>query len=221
MVRANRHVVALSVEPVQQLQSVGDGQESVRTVLFSRRRFGRDTERMEAPEAVPVGEERFVVDGEQRTAERREYGELVIGPLDRGQRRPQNAHFFAIVERTAADQQMPDAARFVRVDVGTRHVGAPTVEPPEQHGDVARLDRDTLRRGSLRRRPGPAFRHRPPAFPHHPVDERADRIGKGCLDGPPGHAAPVSVRTRDRQRHHGRLRRRVLAVGCQRHVPGT
>ena len=176
---------------------------------------------MEAPEAVPVREERLVVDGEQRATERREHGELVVGPLYRGQRRPQGAHLLAVVKRSAADQQMPDAARFERVDVGTRHVGAPTVESAKQHGDVPRLDGNTLRRCTLRGRPRRPLGHRPPAVAHHPVDECTDGVGKGCLDGPAGHAAPETVRTGDRQRHHGRLRRLVLAVGGQRDVAGA
>ena len=84
----DRHDVAAPVQPGQQLQTVRDGQEPLGTVPLAGRGLRRHAERVQAPETLPPGEQRFVVDGEQRPAERREDGQLVVRPLDGGQRRP-------------------------------------------------------------------------------------------------------------------------------------
>src|SRR5688572_32365027 len=48
---------------------------------------------------------------------------------------------FRSVERPAAHEEMPDAARFKRVHVRPRHVGPVVDKPPEQQADVPLLDR--------------------------------------------------------------------------------
>src|SRR5436189_153060 len=68
------------------------------------------------PEPMPVLEQQLVVDREQRAFERREDRELVVGPLDRGERRANGFDFFAAVKRLAADEQVRHAARFERID---------------------------------------------------------------------------------------------------------
>src|SRR5688500_84675 len=82
----------------------------------------RDPERMERAETMPVFEEMRVLDREERPLERREHRELVVGPLDGGERRPHCLDLFAIVERLAADEQMRNSARFDRVDVTARDI---------------------------------------------------------------------------------------------------
>ena len=69
-------------------------------------------------------EQRVVGEREERTAQRREHRELVVGPLDRGERVAQRDHLLALVERAAADQHVRDAARLERAHVGPRHVVA-------------------------------------------------------------------------------------------------
>ena len=214
------NIVAAAMQPAQQLQGVGDRQESFDVGNVTRRHRRGDAEGVEATEAVPVCEERFVVDGEQRSAQGREDGELVIGPLDGGQRGAQRPHLFALVKRPAADQQVPNPARLERVDVGPRHVGAPTVETPEEQGDVPCIDRYALLLGTLRSRARSLPGHGPAALAHQPVDEGADGIGEGHLDGLRGHASAVPVRARHRQRHHARLGRFVWTMRSQRYVAG-
>ena len=68
---------------------------------------------------VPVAilQQLFVTDREERAAERREDGELIVRPFDRRQRRAKRLDLLAAVKRPAADQQVVDAARFERVHV--------------------------------------------------------------------------------------------------------
>ena len=63
-------------------------------------------------------EQLLVADREQRAAQRREHRQLVVGPLDRRQRRAQRLDLLALVEALAADEQVRHAARLERLDVG-------------------------------------------------------------------------------------------------------
>ena len=72
---------------------------------------------MKRAEPMPELEQMLVVDREQRSLQRREHRQLVVGPFDRGQRRADRLDFFAAVKRLAADEQMRNAARLDRVDV--------------------------------------------------------------------------------------------------------
>ena len=73
---------------------------------------------MERAEPVPELEQVLVVDREERPLQRREHRQLIVGPFDRRERRADRFDFLAAVERLAADEQMRNAARFDRVDVG-------------------------------------------------------------------------------------------------------
>ena len=72
---------------------------------------------METLVAMAIGEQRLVVDREQRAAQRREHRQLVVGPLDRRQRGANRLDLLAVVKRLAADEQVRHAARLERVDV--------------------------------------------------------------------------------------------------------
>ena len=72
----------------------------------------RNPERVERAEPMPELEQLLVVDREERALERREHRQLVVGPLDGGERRAHRLDFFAAVKRLAADEQVRDAARF-------------------------------------------------------------------------------------------------------------
>ena len=110
---------------LQQPQRVGDRRQ-VRGRLAGEREILpgvaaellRNPERMERAEAVPELEQVLVVDREQRSLQRREHRQLVVRPLDRGQRRADRLDLLAAVKRLAADEQVRDAARLDRVDVG-------------------------------------------------------------------------------------------------------
>ena len=96
---------------------------------------------MKRAEAVPELEQLLVVDREERSLQRREHRQLVVGPFDRGERGADRLDFLAAVKRLAADQQMRDAARLDRVDVAARDVLAEADEAAEQQRDVPRLER--------------------------------------------------------------------------------
>src|SRR5689334_21622414 len=98
---------------------------------------------MERSEAGSELKQRLVVYREQRALERRKHRQLVVGPLDRRERRADRFDFLAAVKGFAADQQMRNPARFDRVDVRSRDVLAEADEPPKQDRNVPRLEADT------------------------------------------------------------------------------
>ncbi len=72
---------------------------------------------MHAPCEAPVLEQRFVADREERSSQRPEHRQLIVRPLEGGERRAHRLDLLALVERLAADEQMRDAARFERLHV--------------------------------------------------------------------------------------------------------
>ena len=76
----------------------------------------------------PVGEQHVVAEREQRAAQRAEDRQLVVRPLDRGERGAQRLDLLALVEALAADEQVRQAARLERLHVGPRHVDRRPVE---------------------------------------------------------------------------------------------
>ena len=216
----DRDLVAGAVQPPQQLQGVGDRQQAIRTLDLARRQRAGDPERMEAAEAVAVRQERLVVHCEQRPAEGREDGQLVVRPLDGGQHRAHRRHLVALVERAAADQEMAQPAGLEGVDVAARDVAPPGVEAAEQQRDVPRLDGHGHRLVAARRRPRLPLGDGPAALADEPCDERPHRIRERCLDRPTRGTPPGAVGARDRQRHDRRLLRVVRTVRRQRHVAG-
>ena len=157
-------VRARSVE--QRRDRVGDGppvalRDAARASSASASRTGSRCERQRLrargtdESASRAGGTRAVPRRRSRTARRaaREHRQLIVGPLDRHQRRAQRLDLLAVVERPAADEQVADAARFERVDVRPRDVLAVADEAPEQDADVARLDRHRRRRACRARSP--------------------------------------------------------------------
>src|SRR5262249_58619312 len=91
------------------------------------------------PERMPVLEQELIVYRKERTFQRREHRQLVVGPLDRGERRANRLDFLAAVKRLAADEQVRHTARLERIDVFARDVFAEADESAEEEGDVPRL----------------------------------------------------------------------------------
>ena len=136
--------VAPHVEPAQELQRVGDlGARRIKCCAVDRshRVQVSDRERAVAIDLLPKREQRLVAEREERAAQRGEDLELVIGPLDRRDGVAQRDDLFAIMERTAADEDVGYAPRFERADVGPRDVGTEIPEAAEENGDMPRPDR--------------------------------------------------------------------------------
>ena len=95
--------------------------------------------RMKTPalRARVIFEQLFFADRKERTVQRRIHRQLVFRPFDGGQRGSNRIHFFALVKRLAANQQVRHAARLERLDVVTRHVVSEMQEAAEQEADVA------------------------------------------------------------------------------------
>ena len=71
-------------------------------------------------EALLPLQQLLVADREQRAAQRREHRQLIVRPLDRGQRRAERFDFLAIVEGLAADEHVTHAAGLERPHVRLR-----------------------------------------------------------------------------------------------------
>ena len=130
-------------------RAAAPGPRRPRAAARARRRARlQRLERPEVSRACAVVEQHVVAEGEQRAAQRPEHRQLVVRPLDRGERRAQRLDLLALVEALAADQQVRQVARLERLHVRPRDVEhafvRPRVEAPEQQADVARLDRRAL-----------------------------------------------------------------------------
>ena len=148
-------------------------------------------------------EQRVVGEREERAAQRGEHRQLVVGPLDRGERVAQRLDLLALVERAAADQDVRRGGAPRARARRPRDVAAEGAEAPEEQADVARLDRHA-RSGRSR-----SVTVQPLSL-DQPVDERADRVGQRLVDLPVGDvAAVVAVGRGHRQRDQRRLRRAV------------
>src|SRR4030095_8707657 len=83
--------------------------------------------------AEPIGpvEQILVRDCEERTPQRREHRQLVIRPLDRGERGANRLNLFTLVEGASADEHVRDAACFERLEIWSRDVSLPADKAPE------------------------------------------------------------------------------------------
>ena len=173
------------MERLQQPQRSADGHEMHRRLARERElltrvaaELFRDAERMKGPESMTEFEEQLVVDREERSLERSEDRQLVVRPFDRGQGGTHRLHFLTAVKGLAANQEMRNAARLDRVDVGARDIVTEADEPPEQDRDVPRLERHAAL-GTI----GHALRDLPAILlVDQPGDERADRIGQRSIN---------------------------------------
>ncbi len=195
----DRPSVPLHVERAEERQRLGD--------LVARE--GR-AQRMERP--VPFAEEQegLVRVAEERPLERAVDVELVVGPLDRHERRAQRRDLFAQVEGASADEHVRDAARLHRLHVRAEHVAPLCPELAEQETDVARRDRNLPT----------ALLDRPPARREDPVHPRADDVRVLLIDSLVLGATPVAVRVGREERHDGRHVEALDAVVRQRDVAG-
>ena len=186
-------VIPAAVQPAQPAQRVGNRTPFGRNVLGYAKRMQRTV-------SLAVVDQRFVVDREKRPTQRRIHRQLVVRPLDGRERRAHRFHFFAIVKRLAAHEQVRHAAGFERLHVRPRHVFAKMQKAAEQQAHMARLDPycnwHFVADGALR--------HLPVARRQQPVNERTDCGGQRFFNRVAGDA-PLAVRLGHRQRDDGRL----------------
>src|SRR5262245_17179020 len=78
----------------------------------------------------------FIANREERTPQRREHRQLIVGPFDCGKRRANRLDLLALVEGLAADEDVRNAACLERLDVAARHVRLPADEAAEQQTDM-------------------------------------------------------------------------------------
>ena len=181
----DRTVIAAAMQRLQQPQRAADWHEVRRGLARERELLARvaaerswDAERMKRAESMTKFEQVLVVDREERSLQRGEDRQLVVRPLDRGQRGAHGLDFFAAVEGLAAHEEMRNAARLDRIDIAARDVFAEADEPAEQNRDVPRLDRHAAL-GAI----GHALGDLPAVLlVDHPGDERADCIGQRFLN---------------------------------------
>ena len=95
---------------------------------------------MQPPEPMSPLEEVRIVNREEGSFQRGEDGQLVVRPLDRRERRAHGVDLLAVVKGFAAHQEMRNAARLDRVDVGARDVACKAREPAKQNRNVPRLN---------------------------------------------------------------------------------
>src|SRR5581483_11258740 len=93
----DRAVVAPGVEPAEHVERAGD--RALGRAERSELVVAETPERVEPLHAIAEREQRVVPEREQRPAQRREDAELVVGPLDRGERVPDREDLLALVER--------------------------------------------------------------------------------------------------------------------------
>ncbi len=147
--------------------------------------------RARGTEGVAIGEQRVVAEREERAVQGREDAELVVRPLDGGQRVAQRDDLFALVIRAPAYEDVGNMARLERPHVFTGDVVPSVHEATREETDVTRDDGDGLVRTL-------AFRDRPATLMKKPVDEGSDGIGKRRVDSVAGDLSVIRVRTRDR-----------------------
>src|SRR5262245_26750373 len=203
-------IVAPPVQVAEQAQALDD------RVQVWGRRFTltglRYAEGVQAADARAVLEQRLVAHREQWPAQGAIDGQLVIRPLDGGERGAQTLDLLPLMERLAADQHVRDAPRLERLDIRLGDVGAPLRDAAKEQADVARRHRDLL--------PWPvALRHAPAAVLDEPPDERGHRVRQRGVDGRL-RQSPAPVGTWHGKRHDAGLARPFRPVGRERDVAG-
>ena len=202
----NRAGIAPLVQLAEQREGIAHRLQVCREVL-------RYLIRMEPAEVVAVLQQAVVAYGEQSAPQRRKYGQLVVGPLDRRQRRANRLDFLTIVEGLAAHQQVRDVACFEGLHVRPGDVLVEAGEAAEQEAHVPRPDGDLL---GLPCRQAP-FGDRPLARVEQPLQKRPDGIGKRLLDCALRDVSR-SVGAGHRQRDNRGLAGVIVARGRQSHV---
>ena len=97
---------------------------------------------MHDAEALLPLEQLFVANRKNASPQRREHRQLIVRPLDRGERGPDGLDLLAVVKGLAADQHVADAAGLECADVRLRDVLAEADEAAEQQADMLARPRE-------------------------------------------------------------------------------
>ena len=195
--------------PVERREGVeGSADRDVVSLESSRRRPKR------MKRAVPRSEEEqaLVPQTEERPPESREHRELVVRPLDRGERHPHRFDLLALMEPSAPDENVGDVegGKGIHVRLGDRPPEA--LEPAKQETDV---------RGRYGTRAFAARAHAPSvrgAFLQEPSDPGGHRQRLRALDGIEHHPLPIAVGARDGKGHDRGLALRRRSMRVELHV---
>src|ERR1700683_2563204 len=125
---------------------------------------------MQTANRLVIFEQGRIRNREDRTAQRREYHQLLIGTLDGAQEIADRLDLLALIERAALNEHVRNVTSLECANIWTRNVAAESIEAPKQNTYVARLDRHALI-GRL------AFGHRPSALRDQPMHIGGGRLG--------------------------------------------
>ena len=104
----DRTVVPPGVEPREDGERTGHLLVGADEIVDRLRAKG-----VKSVKTVSVGEQSVVPEGEERSSERREDPQLVVGPLDRAQGVAQGEHLFALVEGAPPHEDVRKSAHLV------------------------------------------------------------------------------------------------------------
>ena len=169
------------------------------------------TERMQAPVAMAILEQRLVVDREQRAPQRRKHRQLVVGPLDGGKRRARSSRPLRARGRTCPPTSRCGTPRASSASTYGRVTSCPSSRSAGTGWQTClRLHRHAARRRRCARSRSSRSRHQP-------VDEGADGVGQRLLD------RDLAMRAHRRTARHRQRddRRLVAAVVAGRRRSGT
>jgi hypothetical protein len=150
--------------------------------------------RVESAVSRAIEKQILVGDAEQRTAQGRKHGELVIGPLDGGQGDAHGLDLFALIETASAHQNVRNVPGGKLIHVRLSDAVASSSETTEEKADVRRANGPRLI--------GSARRDLPAALLDEPLYPGCDRLGLGLLDCPLANVAPT-IRAGNRKGDEG------------------
>ncbi len=167
----HRSIVPAAMETLEHQQRLHNRLQVTNSIGVGARsapEWLREPERVHDAEALLPLEQLLVADREQRPPQRREHRQLIVRPLDRGERCPDGLDLFAVVKGLASDEHMAHAAGLECADVRLRDVFAEADESAEQQADVFG--------GHANRTPAAALCDHPAALGDQPVHEGRGRV---------------------------------------------
>src|SRR6266566_4117559 len=162
-------VVAPDMEPAQQGKGIGDvlgGGVELTAVNRMHRMQSADPQLAIRAKALAIGEKGVIAEREHRSTQGGIDPQLVVRPLDCREGVAQRDDLLAIVKRAAADENVRDASRLERADIGPGDVSRKVPKATKQNANMARANSNRV----------PILLHSPAACVHQPFNERTNSI---------------------------------------------